>query len=485
MIAIKNFAPVSYFKSYFNGYSKSHSKGALLVCTLLLSGCFTHTIDQDPQLEIPVPLSFSVDSGYAALPALWWQSFNRPVLTGFIEQSLANNYRLAQAQAVLQQARALALQTDSERWPQLSIDSDISQEWEDGHRQGVARESGLSLAWEWDIWNRMGYGAKADRLEAQVRRFTMAALKLSLSGEVAKAYFGAVAARRQMALLQQQAALDKNLEQLLSLRWKNGVGTQVEVLQQQAQIADSEALLPLAEAALAVFENRLDVLLGQAPDGHSRVPVNETLDFVAELPAIGVPAALLLHRPDLLAARTSLVMADAEIGVAIAQRLPSVTLDGSYAFSDDSTFTGPVAMIMGTFIQPLLDWGQRKAEVERNQALYRERLAAYTQLYLEALEQVENALIQEAKQRQFLSRVEAQRKLLQQAVQAAEERYKQGVDDYQPVINALQELRALERNLIDQQRILLGYRIDLFQAIGGPASPPGEENEAGNTDELP
>ena len=101
-----------------------------------------------------------------------------------------------------------------------------------------------------------------------------------------------------------------------------------------------------------------------------------------------------------------MLLADAQIGQAIAERLPQVTLDGSFLYEDGLLPSGVVASLLGTFIQPLIDWGARKAEVERNRALYVEGLARFTQSYLEAIEDVENALYQERKQREFLRRLE-------------------------------------------------------------------------------
>ena len=329
-------------------------------------------------------------------------------------------------------------------------------------------EIGAALAWEVDVFERLGSAALADRLEAVARQEALQTTRLTLSAEVANAWFGAVAANRRIALLRGQLTLDRDLLDLLQLRFDHGVGTRVDVMRQQARVADSETLIPLAQSDLAVFENRLDVLAGALPDGKQRVPIDEGLDFAVQLPPLGVPAALLLTRPDLRAARAELVAADAEIATAIADRLPRVTLDGSFVFSDGASFTGPVAMIAGAFVQPLLDWGRRKAEVERNEALYRERLAAFTQLFLEAVEAVYNALVRERRQREFLQRLARQRDILQQTVDASKDRYTQGVDDYLSVIDALQELRDVERDLIVEQQNLIGIRIALFRALGGP-----------------
>lgn len=437
-----------------------------------LSGCIAHSGNDNPRPGVEPFSVFSfqsedeASSGVLAYP--WWISFERPALNALVDQALLQNYDLAQSMAVLKQARSIVRQTNSDRLPQVNAQGDANKDWEGSDSQRGSADFGAVLSWEVDIWNRIGATATADKLEAQARFEDVETVRLALSADVTSAYFGVVGAQQRIDLLEDQLRLDRDLQNLLQLRLDNGVGTSVDVLQQKARVADSETLIPLAQSDLAVFENRLDVLLGQMPDAQRRVAKEETLSFTDNMPEIAVPAALLLNRPDLRALRARLIAADAEIAAAIADRLPRITLTGSFAFSDDAAYTGPVSMVMGTFVQPLLDWGKRKAEVERNEALYEERLAAYTQLFLEAVEDVENALIREKKQREFLTKLTLQKEILQDTVNASEDRYTQGIDDYLPVINALQELRDVERSLITEQFNLISIRINLFRAIGGP-----------------
>ena len=105
--------------------------------------------------------------------------------------------------------------------------------------------------------------------------------------------------------------------------------------------------------------------------------------------------------------------------------------------------------------------------VKRNEALYKERLAIYTQRYLEAVEDVENVLYQENKQREYIKRLEARRSILAETVDETEALYTQGISDYLPVLNALQDLRAIERDLISEQLNLLNFRVALHRAVGG------------------
>ncbi|NNK96859.1 MAG: TolC family protein, partial [Desulfobacterales bacterium] len=293
------------------------------------------------------------------------------------------------------------------------------------------------------------------------------AVRLRLSAEIAEAYFDAVSWRNQLTLLEKQIVVDRELLELTQLRFESGLTASVDMLQQSAQLANTESLVPAVEAELRVSENRLDVLLGHAPDGSDQVTDEDVFVDIEKLPFIGVPADLLLQRPDLRSLRNELVAADAEIGRAIAERLPQLTLDGSFFYEDRLLPSGMVASLIGTFIQPLIDWGARKAEVERNRALYVEGLARFTQRYLEAIEDVENALYQERKQREFLTRLETRLRFLEKTVEETTQRYTNGLTDYLPVLDAVKELERLERVIVQQERALLGFRIQLHRALGG------------------
>lgn len=446
---------------------------------LAVSACAPHTAIETAKPAIDIPAHYS--GNYAqdiahleaedipeALQAPWWESFERPVLTSLVIEGLYNNQDVKQAHAILKQARAFAKRTGADRLPQIDSEGDIRKNWQDGNEQDTASNIGAALSWEIDIFDRVGSSLRADQYIAQARAEDIQALKLSLSAEIARTYFNIVAAHQSLQLLRQQSQLDQDLLDLLELRLKNGIGTNVDVLRQKARLADSEKLIPLAEADLAVFENRLDVLLGQIPDNEARVPADDSLHFDEGLPPVGVPAGLLLNRPDLRSMAARLFAADSDIAAAMADRFPQITLDASYAYSDVAAFSGPVALLAGAFVQPLLDWGKRKAEVERNEAVYEEKLAGFTQAFLEAVADVENTLISEDKQRSFLERLENQRRILQETADASQDRYKEGVDDYLPVIDALKELRQVERDEITEKLELVNIRINLFRALGGP-----------------
>ncbi len=440
----------------------------IVIGSLLLSGCQSHTINPSPEPLQNGGVAYSIASPNPD-PAdhHWWASFKDAKLDALIDNALNSNFDIMRGLARLDQADSLTSQAKAARMPQIDLEANVLRDWADGDTRNRLDRVGGALAWEVDVFNRLGSAALARNSERAARVEDLQAIRLSLSAEVTKAYFDAVEQLSALALLEQQIDVDRDLLELTELRFEAGLTASVDVLQQSSVLAETESLVPPTEALLRVSENRLDVLIGQAPDAVDRVNSNDGFIAIGDLPFIGVPSDLLLNRPDLRAFKNELIAADAEIGQAIAERLPRITLDGSFFYGDGSDFTGPAGILVGSIVQPLIDWGARKAQVERSRALYVERLAVFSQAYLQAIEDVENTLYQERKQREFLDRLERRRRFLERTVEETRDRYTNGLTDFLPVLDAIKELQRIERIIVRQERALLGFRIQLHRALGG------------------
>lgn len=455
-----------------------------LICWGLMSGC-AHQVKSDVQPLVELPSEFqtftAVTPEKAAEPErsqmAWWKSFQRQSLDELIERALTQNLELAQAKARLQAARARAGGVGRAAFPQLGLQGRLAMQNGENHT-GLQEsfEVGLGLNWTLDFFGKSRSAQQAAEYRALAENELRQAVRLEISTEVARTYFQAVAAHRSLALVKSQIETDNELLDLLKLRQRKGLGTNVEVLQQQSRVAESESLLPRFESDLLQAENRLDVLLGTAPDSRKRVQDAENLDFAADFPFLGVKSDLLLYRPDLRATQAQLIALDADIGVAIAERLPSFSLTGSGGYGGNIQGSGPVYSIVGSLLQPLLDWGLRKAEVTRRESLYAEGLARFTQLYLEAVEEVENILYFESRQRLHLQHLRRREGLLQESLKESQARYNQGLDDYFPVLAILQELRGVERRLIVEMQNLVQLRVNLYHALGGATAPLNQDN---------
>lgn len=440
-----------------------------LFSLLTVAGCVPALLGEsrNEPLVISAPTYQTQTGDPIASHGVWYEQFGDPTLTTLIHRGFSENLTLTQALARLDAARAQAHISRTAPLPAINATADVGQIWNEGDRQDLTSRFGGALQWEIDLFGRLSSAARADRLSAIAAAEDVEATRLTLAADIAVAYYHAVAAHRTLSLLDAQNKIDSDILSLIELREREGIGTQVEVLQQQSQQALTRSLVPVAQSNLRLYENRLDVLTGNMPDALDVTTQNSTFPPSALTPPMGVPSDLLLNRPDLRAARARLAAADADIDQAIANQLPRVTLTGSYLFASGENVASPVLSLLGGLVQPLLDWGQRQADVKRNKALYREQLASFSQLYLEAVEDVETTLYQITKQKEYMERLEDRRRILADTTGKTRAVYTEGLSDYLPVLNALQDLRAIERTILEEERDLALLHIQLYRALGG------------------
>jgi outer membrane protein TolC len=212
--------------------------------------------------------------------------------------------------------------------------------------------------------------------------------------------------------------------------------------------------------------------------------------------ALRLPADLLKRRPDVRRAQLSLAAADYRVAAAVADRFPAVRIGGETGFQSSSfgdvgnIFNNWIWSVMANLTWPVFDGGRRKAEVDRTKAVVRERIDAYGQVVLLAIQEVEDALVLERKQAEYLRELEGQVTLARATLREARMRYVNGLNDYLPVLAALQSLQELERSRLTARRNLLTFRVQLYRAMGGawpevltdPAEPgKGEDKSEGDS----
>ena len=292
---------------------------------------------------------------------------------------------------------------------------------------------------------------------------------LSLSGAVARQWVSIAALEAELEMVQGQLDLNKTNLELMELRFRNSMSTALDVYQQRQIVAGTESLLPRLESNLQTARHELAVLLGELPKTDLALQTL-VLPEIGKTPDPGLPADLLARRPDIRAAGLQLYAADWRISAAQADRLPALRLTANASFGAASltdVLDEWMTSLAGSLTGPIFDAGRRKAEVERTRAVADQRLAAYQETILHAMKEVENALLQESKELEYIQALEAEIKVVQATHDQALVRYKKGQNSYLPVLSALTQLQQLERQLILANVAHINRRIDLYIAIGG------------------
>ena len=465
----------------------------VLAVLMSLTACRLHHVEAEPPPPFPVPESFQNTGGEEQAPDRWWESFEDPALNGAIEGALSGNLNLRAAWARIEQGVAVVRKQGAAYWPQLEVGLgvsgqrfyvetpdmsaiDVSQGLDnvtiptETEGKDVANfQLNVSTAWEADLWGRIASMEDAALQDQLAGREDLSAAALSLAAQVAETWFMLSEQAALLGLLQQQLTANHALLELVELRFTQGVVRAIDVRQQRQQVSSMEAELPLVEGRLETLKTRLAVLSGLAPQEDIPTPSVELPEPPA-LPAVGLPIELLNRRPDVRAARLRVTAADHRLGAAIADQFPALRLTGRIGFSDDAVdtlFLSWIYNLAANLVAPIFDGGRRSAEVSRNQAVVKERVNAFGQVVLEALKEVEDALVLEARQQEHLIALTRSVEQARQTLGDAKTRYVSGLTDYLPVLAALQTLQASERRQVSARRQRLSYRIQLHRALGG------------------
>ena len=455
---------------------------ALGLWVFLVCGCSIHRVDEDAhRLEVDLPARFSQTAAVASLPDgwdyAWWETFDDEDLNRLVESGLAANFGLRQSVARIEQAAALARQAGARLYPALDLDAGYQSQWDGETAAGDSRDRrdtadlGFPLRWELDIWGRLSYLRRAEELTAEATSEDWLGARLLLSAAIAQIHFEIQEQRRQLEVIRDQIDLNKTLLQLTSLRFGQGQSSIVDVLQQQEQLEATQARVPQTEARIGQLVYSLDVLLGRAP-GQADNETSSRLGRPSPLPAVGVPAQLLARRPDLRAAQKRILALDYEVGAAVAEQLPNLSVGGSLRWTGDPGLADTVTTVFAGLAGPVFDAGQRRSEVTFRRARLEEALAGYAELYLSALSEVEAALLEERKREEQLVLVEQQLVTAQRLLTEARNRFSQGLTDYLPVFTSLAIVQSLERDVVSARRSVLSARVGLHRALGGPMPEP-------------
>jgi NodT family efflux transporter outer membrane factor (OMF) lipoprotein len=449
---------------------------ALLAVLLLASvSCAPHV--RGPDTPVVLPERFT-RAGEAPLPEKWWLTFEDPRLNGLVDEALRGSFTLRAAWDRLRQAEAAARAAGAPRWPAVDVTAGASRTRTAGPGGAVAYagnwSAGVAASYELDLWGRIGATARAAELDTIATQQDLYAAAVSLSGEVAASWYRLVELRGQLGILDAQVRTNTDILEVITARFRKGQVSATDVLQQRQVLESVRGQRAQVESAIGVQQHRLTVLLGRSPGGFA-APEADVLPDLPPLPRTGAPAAWIQRRPDVCAALLRVQAADQRTAAAIADQFPRLTLSvraETSAARIRDLFDNWLASLAAGLTAPLLDGGQRQAETDRSRAAAAERLHAYGQVVLSGLEEVEDALIQEAKQRELVGSLRKQLDLSRQATEQTRTNYTKGAMDFTRFLTTLLSHQQLERTYLEARGTLVQYRINLYRALGGAWALP-------------
>lgn len=441
----------------------TYTKSVLLLLLSLTAACSVDV--KDVPTPVNLPEKFSV-TGRTKIPNQWWLAFNDAALNRLIDQALNENFTLLAAFNRLEQAQAIAKKSGAELIPAVNGTMAATQRSSDSSTMNNF-SVGLAASYELDLWGRLRANLHATELDNQAAEEDVASAAISVSAEIASNWYKLIEQRQQLKLLDSQIKVNRDNVSMVTIRFRLGQATAADVFQQSQLLEFVIGNRLSVIANIRILENQLAILIGKSP-GIAAIPEQDNFPVLPPIPATGLSADLIQRRPDLRKAYFRIQAADQRIASAIADRFPKLSLSAGIDTSSpdlQSLFNNWMATIAGNLVMPLIDGGRRIAEVERNQAVAAEAVNNYANALLNAVKEVENALIQEHQQYQLVLNLDKQVRLSQQASAQIRSRYIYGAMDFLRVLSALLSQQSLERNRLLAQQQLIDYRINLYRAL--------------------
>jgi len=476
---------------------------ALLAAGTLWAGCAIGPKYVRPAVAVPpaykeTPPGETGHDWVAAQPAdtahrgTWWTVFHDRTLDRLEAGLTASNQNLKAAAAQFLQARALVRAARSAYLPQIVAGASITPGAESGTkplRSPLAARSytdylvGGDVAYEPDVWGRIGRTVQASRAEAQASAADLEVVRLSLHAECAIDYFALRGLDARKQLLNESVAADERALALTRDRHAGGLASGADVAQAETQLETTRAEAIDVGVQRAQFEHAIAVLLGR-PASTFSLPARPLTTAPPPIPP-GFPSQLLQRRPDIAAAERRVAAANAEIGLTSIAYYPLVTLTGGAGFESGSIgdwFRGLSAFWMAGPAAALtvFDGGRRRAAAEQARAAYDEAVATYRETVLEAFQEVEDNLVALRVLHQEARTEDAAVAAARRSLALAMIRYKGGVANYLEVTSAQTAALADEETSVSLLTRRMAASVLLVKALGGgwtsaslPSGNPG------------
>lgn len=485
---------------------------SVVICSACAVGPDYRRPPDDPSIGVPARWHARLPhDGEVAELTQWWRQFDDPLLTEFVESAEAHHPSIDAAVGAVREARAGVLSSRGGLLPSLAANGTMTRSSGAGDTSGTKSQpftlfnGSLDASWEIDLFGGARRDLEASRARLQAAQSDWHEARVSLAAEVADAYVERRYCERLLALYQDTLKSRRETERLTSLKLKAGFVAPADEAQARAGSYDSENQLIAQEGICQQDINRLAQLtalpagqieqrLAATPDAGAQA-ANESSETayrsgipVPLHPAVpSVPAAILSQRPDLMSAERSLAAASANIGVAVASRLPSLSLGGSIGINH-LEHTGDNVRSWSWSPQislPIFEGGAGRARVEVAHARYDQALASYRSKVLVAVQEVEDALTRvDASVRRTNAATESERNY-SVLLESQENRYKLGETSLLDLEESRRLTLASRESLAAVQLEISQSWIALYKAAGGgwndPALPPDQRTSATST----
>lgn len=449
-------------------------RNIVIITIFLLTGCSLIPEFQQPKMDIPAQwrgaeLAASLEN--TAIDTNWWKNFNSAELNRLAQETIANNNDLLASLRRIDQARAAVKIAGSGLYPTVNASGNIGQTWQSGNGRNNSDSSartGLSTAYEIDLWGRNRAGLESASARAVASQFDYEALYLVVLSEVAQAYFDVLNLRERIEVAQNNLSINKDIANIIDARFTHGSASALELSQQKTTLANTQAALAQLRELHANAENRLAVLLGQPPQNLS-ISATGLTDLIVPAIPLSQPSSLLQRRPDIKRAESNLIAANADIGIARAAFFPQLNLNADLGIALDPTLK--TASIAAGILAPIFQGGALQGRLEQTKARQEELVQSYRQTILVSFQEVEDAVAAVKSANERLAALKTADEEAQNAYQLSRQRFDAGAIDFITFLDT-QRAQLQAQDAYSAARLdTLSASIALYKALGGGWNP--------------
>jgi len=434
----------------------------------------------------------------------WWELFGDPKLTALERQVAADNLDVREAGIRIAESRAQLGITGAGFYP--SFNANASYEREKPSNLGIISlfpssggtaangafgnstaipvsppnigafdifQYGFDASWEPDIWGQVRRSVESAKAKVAASAYAERAVLLSALAEVARDYIDLRGTQEQLRIVRENLSIARQSLVLTEERHAAGLTSELDVDNASAQVSTIEAQIPALQQQEHAGINALSLLLGMPPNALAAdLTTAEPVPPVpAEVP-VGFPSELARRRPDVLEAEAELHAATANVGVAVADFYPQVTLSASLGFQaldfgnlfkwDARQYSAGPGITL-----PIFQGGQLRYTLDLRKAQQMEAAVNYEKTVLSAWHDVDNALTAYTREQQRRAALERAVQQNRRAVALAQERYQHGVADFLQVLTAEQALLSTDQSLVRSTTTVSTNLVALYKALGG------------------
>ena len=414
----------------------------------------------------------------------WWTIFSSPTLNALVQQALIHNPSLVSAEAALRQAQEYVVEQGGYYYPtvqagyspgrQKNAVGTISPTLTSGEPLYTLHTAQLSISYAPDVFGLNRRTIESLQAQEESQRFQLEATRLTLISNVVATAIQQAAISAQIAATKNIIETEAKLMTLLQRQAELGFASGLDVAAQETALAQSEQTLPPLNKQLAQTRNLLAILAGKLPaeGGFDDFDLDK-LQLPMSLP-LTLPSKLVEQRPDVRAAEAQMHAASAQVGVAIANRLPQLSISAMYGgsankfsemFLNNNIFWG----VTGNLVQTIFDGGTLLHRQRATQAAFEQTTAQYRSIVLAAFQNVADTLYAIDADNQALSAALKADSASQKALLLTNAQLKLGATNALVLLNAEQANQQTRISKIQSQAARFADTIALYQALGGGA----------------